>query len=51
MGRGWAGQESDVVGGEEAGEVQSMTGACPASAAFEGGEAKSQEMWVLLGVA
>ena len=33
---------------EEAGEVQSMTGACPAGAAFEGGEAKSQEIWVLL---
>ena len=48
MGRGWGGQESDVVR-EEAGEVQSMTGACPAGAGFEGGEAKSQEMWVLLG--
>lgn len=48
MGRGWGGQESDVVR-EEAGEVQSMRGACPAGAGFEGGEAKSQEMWVLLG--
>ena len=26
-----------------------MTGACPAGAGFEGGKAKSQEMWVLLG--
>ena len=34
---------------EEAGEVQSITGACPAGAGFEGGKAKSQEMWVLLG--